>query len=70
MHKRYAAYRAKNPHIRHVDGSRRGYLSCHLQPSGADVHLKALVKPRERGSAIETIAHYQVAAGRPGAIEQ
>ena len=69
-YERYKPWLAKNPHIRHIDGRSRGYLSCQLTSDEAEVQLRAVTDVKDKGSAIKTIKRYRVAAGRPGAQEQ
>jgi alkaline phosphatase D len=63
----YAALRAANPHLRHADGSRRGYLLLDMRGDSLEASLMGLDDVTREDSGIRRQARFVVEAGRPGA---
>lgn len=63
----YRALLEANPHLRHADGSRRGYLLLTLLPDRLEAELMALDDVAREDSGIARQARFVVEAGRPGA---
>jgi alkaline phosphatase D len=56
----------ENPHVKFMDGTRRGYVRCDLNRDLWRTDLMAVETVRDRESAIETLASFVVEDGRPG----
>ena len=63
----YAALRAANPHLRHADGSRRGYLLLDIRADRLEAELMGLDDVARDASGVRRQARFVVEAGRPGA---
>lgn len=63
----YARLRAANRHLRHADGSQRGYLMVTLQGDRLEADLMGLDDVTREDSGIRRQAGFVVEAGRPGA---
>ena len=57
-----------NPHIRYVDGRRRGYLRCEIAPARWTTDLRAVDDATDPRSGASTLATYHVEDGRAGAV--
>lgn len=57
-----------NPHVRLADVERRGYALFDVGPKSLRVALRTIDDARSRTPALDTLATFEVAAGRPGAI--
>ena len=58
--------RAENPHLHYADGTRRGYIAFELDRRECRASVRALISEKTPSSAIETVASFRVAAGKPG----
>jgi alkaline phosphatase D len=58
---------AANPHLRHLDASRRGYTRCELTPELLRADLRTVDSVRRRASPVRTSASFVVEDRRPGA---
>ena len=56
-----------NPHIKHGDGTRRGYLVVDVTPERSVARLRVIDDPADRRSGVATQATFVIEAGRPGA---
>jgi alkaline phosphatase D len=56
-----------NPHIRFFDGAQRGYVVCDVNAQRWQSEFRAVADVRDPESAVDTLAHYVVESGRPGA---
>jgi alkaline phosphatase D len=61
------ARRAKNPHLKFGNGSRRGYVRVELTPQRLRADLRAMRGVTQPGGEIDTLASFVVEDGRPGA---
>jgi alkaline phosphatase D len=59
--------KAAHPHLKHADGSRRGYLRLTLTPARLQADLMALDDVARADSGLSRQAAFVVEAGRPGA---
>lgn len=59
--------RSYNPHIRHAQSDRRGYVGFALQPDRLDASLFAVADSAAPASAVNVAASYTVDARQPGA---
>ncbi|MES1972954.1 MAG: alkaline phosphatase D family protein [Pseudomonadota bacterium] len=55
-----------NPGIRFAENEVRGYARVELREQGAEVLFRGLADARDPGSAVSTIARFEVEAGRAG----
>ena len=60
------ALKGANPHIRHADGTVRGYHMIELTRSGLDARVRGVATVKQPDAAISTVATARVEAGRPG----
>jgi alkaline phosphatase D len=56
----------ENPHVKFMDGTRRGYVRCDVSRDLWRTDLMAVETVRDRESPIETLASFVVEEGRPG----
>jgi alkaline phosphatase D len=56
-----------NPHIKHGDGTQRGYMVVDVTPQRSVARLRVIDDPLERLTGVATQATFAVEAGRPGA---
>ena len=59
--------KASNPHILLANSERRGYVVFDVEPAQVRARLRVVDDVRDRGTGVETLATFTVAAGRPGA---
>lgn len=64
---RLDALRAANPHIRLIDGEKRGYVTLELTEGRCLAQLRVLGSEKRADSPIATLAAFVVEDGRPGA---
>jgi alkaline phosphatase D len=57
---------AKNPHIRFVDSSKRGYLRLEMTPARCVADLRAMESVQKADAACATLKSFVVEDGRPG----
>jgi alkaline phosphatase D len=57
----------ENPHVRFVNGDRRGYALIELTAKEATARVRALDDVRRRDTGVSTLAAFVIADGRPGA---
>jgi alkaline phosphatase D len=55
-----------NPHIKHGDSRRRGYIVVDATPQRSTARLRVIDDPTDPTPAIETQATFAIEAGRPG----
>jgi alkaline phosphatase D len=58
----------RNPHIRFLEGRRRGYGRMDVTPKGAQVALRAIANAADPNSAVSDLATYVVEPGRAGVV--
>lgn len=63
-----AANGTLNPHVRHFDGSRRGYLRVDVDRQRFQVEQRSVASIATRRSPVTTTAAYVTEAGRPGVV--
>jgi alkaline phosphatase D len=63
---RIDAFRAINPHMRHANSEKRGYVLIELEAARATARLRALDNEKRPDSRITTQASFVVEDGRPG----
>jgi alkaline phosphatase D len=56
----------ENPHVKFLDGTRRGYVRCEVTPGLWRADLRAVESVRTRDAGIEDLASFVVQASRPG----
>ncbi|TFY96733.1 alkaline phosphatase D family protein [Ramlibacter rhizophilus] len=56
---------AENPHFVFADGLRRGYGVCEFTPAALSTTLRVVQDVGDPATGIETLARFEVAAGRP-----
>ena len=56
-----------NPHIKHGDGTRRGYLVVDVTPERSVARVRVIDDPADRRTGVATQATFVIEAGRPGA---
>lgn len=66
--KRVETLIARNPHMKLVNGARRGYTVLDIDASRCTATLRALHDVRDPDSRIFDLAQYAVEDGRPGAV--
>jgi alkaline phosphatase D len=64
---RVEAWAPDNPHIKHIDPTRRGYTVMELSTQRCLAHLRTLDDVRDPRSRIKTFTTYATEDGRPGA---
>jgi len=57
---------AKNPHVKFVDSSVRGYLRLDLTPARCAADLRAMESVQKADAACSTLKSFVVEDGRPG----
>jgi alkaline phosphatase D len=62
------ALRADNPHVRFVDGTRRGYVRVDLTPQRLQADLRAMRTVTDPRGECDTLATFVVEDGNPGAV--
>ena len=63
------ALRGANPHIRHADGTVRGYHLLEIGREGLQARVRGVATVKQPDAAVSTVATARVAAGRPGLAE-
>ncbi len=63
-----AANPTLNPHVRHFDGSRRGYLRVDVDRARFQVEQRSVDSIATRTSPVRTTAAFATAAGAPGVV--
>jgi alkaline phosphatase D len=66
---RLDALRAGNPHIRLIDGERRGYVTLELAERHCLARLRVIDNEKKADASIATLAAFVVEDGRAGAEE-
>jgi alkaline phosphatase D len=56
-----------NPHIKHGDSRRRGYVVVDVTPQRSTARLRVIDDPADRRTGVATQATFAIDAGRPGA---
>jgi alkaline phosphatase D len=56
-----------NPHMKHGDGTQRGYLLVEVRPARTVARLRVVDDAAVRGTGVATQATFAIDAGRPGA---
>jgi alkaline phosphatase D len=56
-----------NPHVKHGDSRRRGYIVVEVTRESSVARLRAIDDPADPQTAVETQATFAIDAGRPGA---
>jgi alkaline phosphatase D len=56
-----------NPHIKHGNGRRRGYMVVDVTPERSVARLRVIADPTDRQTSVATQATFTIEAGRPGA---
>jgi alkaline phosphatase D len=56
-----------NPHIKHGDSRRRGYIVVDVTSERSVAHLRVIDDPTDPRTGIETQASFVIDAGHPGA---
>jgi alkaline phosphatase D len=64
----FRAIQAKNPHMKFIQGSRRGYVRVEVTPARMRVDFRAMQNVTDRNAAADTVASWVVEDGRPGAV--
>jgi alkaline phosphatase D len=64
--KRSQAQLARNPHLLHARGDRRGHVLLNLDERRLQADLMAVADPADPASAVDLQARFVVEAGRPG----
>jgi alkaline phosphatase D len=57
-----------NPHIKYLDGDRRGYVRCRVDRDHWVTDLRMVPTVRSRAAPVATFASFVVEDGRPGAV--
>jgi alkaline phosphatase D len=63
------ALRGANPHIRHADGTVRGYHLLEIGRDGLQARVRGVATVKQPDAAVSTVATARVVAGRPGLAE-
>lgn len=61
--------RGANPHIRHADGTTRGYHLLDIGRDGLDARVRVVASVKVRDAEISTVARARVISGKPGLAE-
>jgi alkaline phosphatase D len=56
-----------NPHIKFFDGDRRGYVRCNVDRRRTDLRMVSTVSRTD--APVSTFRSFEVANGRPGAVQ-
>ena len=59
-------WHADNPHIRFVEGTRRGYATMDLGRDAATIRYRAVSDAADRNATVDTVAEFRVERGRAG----
>jgi len=57
-----------DPHVKFIQGSRRGYVRVELTPARLRADLQAMRNVTDASAGVDTLTSFVVEDGRPGAV--